>query len=156
MIGAFIQVNDAIPIGGYARQPVGYVICENGCWEWVGFVNRGGYAKTWDRRTKTKVYAHRHMYEKYRGAIPEGLQIDHVCRNTKCVNPWHLEVVTCRENLLRGDTLTAHNASKTRCIHGHEYTPENTGKNSGGWRICLACRREWDRRRYYRLKAASE
>jgi hypothetical protein len=78
---------------------------------------------------------------RYVGKIPEGLQIDHLCRVRECANPAHLEAVTCRENLLRGDTVTAHNANKTHCVNGHEYTPENTAITRDGCRRCRICHR---------------
>lgn len=109
----------------------------NGCWEWMGQISSHGYALL------NKTYMHRESYSLWHKTIPDNLQIDHLCRNTKCINPSHLEAVTQRENLLRGATITAINASKTHCINGHEFTPENiwirTGK--GGGRCCRECSR---------------
>ena len=82
--------------------------------------------------------AHRAIYELFVGSIPEGMQIDHLCRNRICVYPPHLEVVTQRENILRGESVCAVHARKTRCIHGHEFTPENTIKKAHG-RNCRRC-----------------
>jgi len=76
------------------------------------------------------------------------LEIDHLCRVRCCVNPDHLEAVTHRENILRGNTFAAVNAAKTHCPKGHEYTPENTRIHTGGRRQCIACSRAYDRARY--------
>jgi hypothetical protein len=78
-------------------------------------------------------------YELAIGPIPEGLTIDHLCRNRGCVNPAHLEAVTNRTNLLRGDGIAALNARKTHCKRGHEFTPENTYVWREGTRACRAC-----------------
>ncbi|MGO3650436.1 HNH endonuclease signature motif containing protein [Agrococcus casei] len=84
--------------------------------------------------------AHRFAYADSRGAIPEGLEIDHLCRNRSCVNPKHLEAVSKRENLARGYAVPAINARKTHCKRGHEFTAENTYR-WGSSRICRACKR---------------
>lgn len=89
-----------------------------GCWSWIGCKARGGYGMF---RLGKMVLAHRIAYEAYIGDIPQGLEIDHLCRNRSCVNPEHLELVTHQENTLRGDTLTAANARKTHCPRGHLY-----------------------------------
>jgi hypothetical protein len=113
------------------------------CWLWNGERNRRGYGRFNLRRKH--VAAHRHGYERAIGPIPEGLQIDHLCRNPSCVNPAHLEAVTCRENLLRGNTLQAKNAAKTHCFRGHEFTPENTYHPPSGGRVCRTCQRQYHR-----------
>jgi hypothetical protein len=102
------------------------------CWEWTGARERKGYGRF---RSQP---AHRWSYELLRGEIPEGLFLDHLCRNRACVNPWHLEPVTNRVNILRGVSFAAINAHKTHCIRGHEFTPENTYMSTKG-RNCRAC-----------------
>lgn len=87
------------------------------CWEWQGAKDGTGYGKLWDGKRLSP--AHRVAYELFVGPIPSGLQIDHLCRNRACVNPAHLEPVTCRENILRGVGLSAVNAKKTQCLRGH-------------------------------------
>lgn len=111
----------------------------NGCWIWIGTRSTKGYGQFSPTAIK-RVAAHRWAYELLIGAIPDGLTLDHLCRNRECVNPTHLEPVTNRENLLRGVGLTAQNAAKTHCTNGHPYAPENTGHREGA-RYCLACNR---------------
>lgn len=108
----------------------------NGCWEWQGSLDHAGYGQ-WSRGGS----AHRRMYEFIRGAIPEGLTLDHLCRNRKCVKPSHLEAVTLGENTRRSPfTLNSINRSKTHCPHGHEYSQKNTYyRPNGKGRKCRVC-----------------
>jgi hypothetical protein len=90
--------------------------------------------------------AHRVIWEMTHGPIPSGLEVDHLCRNRACVNPRHMALVPHRENTLRGMAPTAINARKTHCPAGHPYDGENTYMAPDGWRQCMTCRREWQRR----------
>lgn len=124
------------------------------CWEWQAYRNADGYGQF---RVGTQTCrAHRVSYEHFVGPIPEGLQLDHLCRNRGCVRPSHLEPVTGQENVVRGDgptLLQERNVATTHCPAGHEYTPENTHMWSG-WRYCRQCRRDRDRERKRQGRAA--
>ena len=95
------------------------------CWVWTGGKISTGYG-FFHPTKQTHVLAHRYAYELLRGPIPDGLCIDHLCRNRVCVNPAHLEPVTLGENTRRGLSISTFNALKTHCPAGHAYTPENT------------------------------
>lgn len=123
------------------------------CWEWTAFVMKNGYGKFGMGRGKSPVLAHRWSCEFFKGEIPAGLVIDHLCRNRRCVNPDHLEAVTTRTNLLRGDTFTRRFSEQTHCANGHEYTPGNTeypNVNNRDWRRCITCARTRARQWYDR------
>lgn len=118
------------------------------CWVWTAAGSRSGsgYGKFSVRGVR--VQAHRFAVERLQGPIPEGMEPDHLCRNPSCVKaiadecgPAHLELVTHRENMLRGDTnASAVNARKTHCIHGHAFTLANTYITPAGRRQCRACK----------------
>jgi hypothetical protein len=121
---------------------------ESGCWVWTGarianekypygVVTQGGKRRG----------AHRVFYERFIGPIPDGLVLDHLCENPPCVNPAHLEPVTNSVNLDRGNPPNVVHREKTHCIHGHEFTPENTYRWKG-LRSCRTCaaRRNRERR----------
>ena len=114
------------------------VVTGPGCWEWRGTVGNNGYGRFMIRRKTVTV--HRYSYITMKGPIPQGLQIDHLCRNRKCVRPSHLEAVPPRTNVLRGVGIMAQKARQTHCIHGHEFTPENTAHYKGR-RCCRQCAR---------------
>jgi hypothetical protein len=102
----------------------------------------------------SQVYAHRWIYERTHGPIPEGLVIDHLCRRRHCVNVDHLEAVTTRENLLRGIGPTAKHARQTHCCHGHAFTPANTQMDAGS-RRCAECHRQRQAAYNRRTRAAA-
>ncbi len=110
---------------------------ENECWPWAKTVSHDGYGRY---VLKGKYYlAHRTSYELTFGKIPDGLVIDHLCRNTKCVNPRHLEAVTNKTNILRGTARSAQNARKTHCKRGHPLSGDNLDRYPDGSRHCRAC-----------------
>lgn len=123
-----------------------------GCWKWTGSLTRG-YGVIYPPGEKRQ-YAHRWSYEYHRDEIPAGLEIDHLCRNTWCVNPWHMEPVTHQVNILRSTSPMAQHARQTHCIHGHEFTPENTYMAPRG-RNCRTCRRHAEARRRQRIKESA-
>ncbi len=109
------------------------------CWIWTAFRQpAGGYGKFFlaDRC----LLAHRWSYEFFHGEIPDGLHLDHLCRTTACVNPWHLEPVTARVNVVvRGRGTSARNARKTECLRGHPFNADNTYLSRSGKRDCRRC-----------------
>ncbi|WP_346536943.1 HNH endonuclease [Micromonospora sp. DPT] len=112
---------------------------DNGCWLWAASKTAAGYGKF--TANGACVSAHRWAYQLLIAEIPVGLSLDHLCRNPSCVNPWHLDPVTDRVNVVvRGRGLTAENARKTHCKHGHEFTRANTYITPRGTRNCRACR----------------
>ena len=103
------------------------------CWPWTGARNDRGYGQI--RLDGRPQYAHRVVHELLVGPIPEGRQIDHLCRVRACVNPAHMETVTSAENTRRGEPAT-----RPTCPQGHAYDEANTYRN-GGHRYCRACHR---------------
>lgn len=109
---------------------------ESGCWIWQGPRTPDGYGKHRRGPGHPERVIHRITYEHYVGPIPDGLQLDHLCRVRLCCNPEHLEPVTGSVNTDRQDHA---NRRKTHCPKGHEYTPENTRIDSAGKRHCRTC-----------------
>jgi hypothetical protein len=128
-------------------QPVPW----SGCWLWTAAVNRNGYG-VFGLKRRIRL-AHCASYEMHRGQIPEGLELDHLCRVPCCVNPDHLEAVTHRVNILRGNTRSY--IRVTHCPRGHPYDEVNAyrffvGDGRELARNCRVCCREAARR--YRLR----
>lgn len=120
---------------------------DDGCMVWSGALQSKGYGQI--KINKKMVFVHRYSYGLNVGPIPDGLVIDHLCRNRACVRPDHLEAVTGRENVMRGEGLAPSKAAQTSCANGHEFTEANTYR----WKTergCRECRKENTRR--YRLK----
>ncbi len=121
-----------------------------GCWLWTAGLHNKGYAKIRNDDGR-KVFAHRWAYEWFREPIPEGLQIDHLCRTRHCVNPWHMEPVTNAENQRRG--LRNQWSTVTHCVNGHPLAGDNLHVTAKGHRKCLECNRQQCRDYYHRRKA---
>ena len=114
--------------------------CATGdCWLWVGTTTEKGYGRVYiDGRTSA---SHRIAYERLCSPVPDGLVIDHLCRVRNCVNPAHMEPVTSRTNVLRGESSMARKARQTHCKRGHPFSAENTYASRGGQgRKCRTCR----------------
>ncbi|MCR4339970.1 MAG: HNH endonuclease [Gemmatimonadaceae bacterium] len=117
----------------------------DGCWLWAGTRSTTGYGLFNYQRKQHR--AHRLAYVLVNGDIPAGLVPDHLCRNKLCVNPAHMEIVTPRENTVRGIGPTAQNAHKRVCKCGRPYDYTVTKANGETYRACRECRREQLRRR---------
>lgn len=111
------------------------------CWPWTAARNTKGYGQF--KASGKLVPAHRWAYEQIVGKIPDGLQIDHLCRNRGCVNPGHMEPVTSKINTLRGVCPSGLNAVKVECIRGHSFDAPNTIVRPNGSRQCRTCQRQW-------------
>lgn len=120
------------------------------CWIWLGARKGGGYGNFWNGQRP--VGAHRYAYELFVGEIPEGYEVDHLCRVRLCVNPKHLEAVTHQENIRRA---LVHKVSPTHCPQGHAFTAKNTKYEPGKTtrkRRCRICARAAGQRAYRKRK----
>lgn len=128
------------------------------CWFWDRPCPNRGYGQFY---TRPKMYkyinhlSHRFSYELFIGKIPKDLCVDHLCRNRNCMNPGHMELVTIKENVLRGESFTAKNAKKKFCKYGHPLKGYNlylvkTAKRNGKVAISRHCR-ECGRRNWRKI-----
>lgn len=137
----------------FARRVFAHIDASGDCWEWdgatthgYGVINRGG-------KGAGTMTAHLAVWQMLVGPIPEGMHYDHLCRNRRCVNPDHAEIVTPEENKRRGYGPAAVNARRKVCDKGHPL--DGVRKTSGGMsRYCLTCDRAGQRARYALRKAA--
>jgi hypothetical protein len=146
MIGAFVQMNlDSMQSGHW---PIGYVVQESGCWEWVGDVSNNGYP-SWVRDGK-RLSIHRVVATETYGPIPRGAVVRHLCNNRLCIRPEHLAVGTQKENI--ADMWAAGNQGsqynrRPRCKRGHPLADPNVVySRDRKERSCRACRTLWRRR----------
>lgn len=139
-------------INGHNRRlsPVEYVEEDHGyttpCWIWQRQTDPNGYGRIGG------LLAHRVVYEREVGPIPEGLELDHLCRVPSCVNPGHVEPVTHRVNVVRGMAPSAIKYRSNRCGKGHEFTPENTYTHPNGTRRCRECNHIRNKERWQEKK----
>lgn len=116
-----------------------------GCWIWTGRRGRDGYGYIdADNRAHT---AHRYIYRQFVTEVDSALHLDHLCRVRCCVNPDHLEPVTPRENIRRGDGWSGRHARQTHCKHGHPFAGDNLFVRADGERVCRQCSRDRQGRR---------
>ena len=110
-----------------------------GCWLWVGALGPDGYGKM-THRNNIVLAVHRVAYMEYKGDIPKGMQVDHLCFVRNCFNPEHLEAVTPKENSIRAK------ARLTHCQNGHPYVSDNIRMDTRGHRVCKSCARNAQRK----------
>lgn len=120
-----------------------FKVDDSGCWLWQAADNGAGYGQFWIG--SKNVLAHRWSYEHFKGPIPEGLHVDHLCKVTKCVNPEHLEAVTQFENIRRGSPWKWKSEHITHCPKGHPYSGKNLYLNPFGRKVCMTCKNRANR-----------
>ena len=125
-------------LSAYLRLRSRTVAMANGCRVWLGRTVASGYGQIRFRSKST--YIHRLALYMHGLSIPEGHEVDHLCRNRRCCNPDHLEVVTKRENIMRSTNFSALKARQTHCIHGHELSGRNLVVRRNGTRSCRQCK----------------
>lgn len=117
------------------------VVNEFGCWEWGKNIESKNYASFKVAAINKLLPAHRFSYELYRRMVKRELEMDHLCRNPCCVNPWHVEPVTRAENLRRVIPYMV-GSQEPCCYYGHPFTQENTIEQKWGQRLCRTCMQE--------------
>lgn len=132
---------DAPKLTPGAQFELRFTKSDDGCWLWNGYIPEAGYVRY------HKTAAHRYSYERYVGPIPDGLQLDHLCRVRHCVNPDHLEPVTPAENTRRGTSLPAMTGRTGTCQRGHEFSGDNVYVARNGRRQCIPCRKFRDQQK---------
>jgi hypothetical protein len=115
------------------------------CWVWLGRPKAEGYGQV--AFAGINYRAHRFVWQALVGPIPHDLPLDHLCKNTMCVNPDHLQPVTHQENVARSAAVTTKNAAKTECHNGHKFTSVNTYFYADGSRRCKPCHAAYMRKR---------
>jgi hypothetical protein len=126
---------------------LGAILGEDNCWEWQKALTPDGYA-VWHTPDGRGRQGHRLVYELLEAPITDGLELDHLCRNRRCVNPAHMEPVTHEVNTARAK------AAREHCLRGHLWTPENTLRRANGTRQCRACNKIRRARQHQERRAA--
>ena len=131
-------------------------VLATGCWEWRGKLNADGYGYilvgSRSDQSRKYVFAHRFAFERFRGSIPAGEEIDHLCKHRSCVNPTHLQSLSHLENVRRSGAAEAHRQqmrARTQCRNGHDYNQSNVYLYRGK-RYCRACRKKSELKRQRR------
>lgn len=130
--------------------PARVEIDANGCWNWKGPISKEGYGRLGPR------LAHRVSYQEAVGPIPQGLVLDHLCKNKKCANPKHLEAVTQRVNVLRSDGPATRRSAQTHCGRGHLLAGSNIRSYKRARRTCIACMKINGHERYLRERISKK
>lgn len=158
-----LPVNRRLLARVFGKIRVSAVHFHNGvpCWDWIGAIGHGGYAYFGGSAEFESQRAHRIIYQLFVEHIPDRKQkCDHLCRRRNCVNPAHIEVVTQRENTLRGEGFIAINAKKTHCVNGHRLAGDNLlirvrpekRYSDNPQRECRQCRKDASERYFLRKK----
>lgn len=140
----------------FARFATKIRLGANDCWLWTGSRDKKGYGRLALGR-KNPILSHRFAYEYYRGPIPPGMDIDHLCRIPSCVNPYHLEPVTRSENLRRGNmghSMLGKIPRRSHCQRGHALDEANTLIDRRGGRRCKACHHRRQKLFYLKCREA--